>query len=285
MCMQCVGTVGTAFQAATLIGGPFALKYYQRVRAFLGLPDNSAAAVAARARALEAPPPPAPPRRGPRPRTPRGTPRRTKQDARPGSGRPAPRRSRAQGPGTRSPFGEGSTRKLNIIPLSWCSAMWQWAIQTTGVGDVEQDVHRLAGPHQHRVLPDQVRLLPPSRRRTRKRPAPWTWNGWCMGWSESISLTRRIFTRSPDPEAPVDRGVLRAAGAVDELPAHVGRGGHPVDLDHVVLPLDAPGRLVGVPVLVVVLVVGAASTSSPSGRSARRAPASCRTPGSGPAPR
>jgi hypothetical protein len=54
MCMQCVGTVGTAFQAATLIGGPIALKYYQRVRALFGLPDNSAAAVAARARALEA---------------------------------------------------------------------------------------------------------------------------------------------------------------------------------------------------------------------------------------
>ncbi len=54
MCMQCVGAVGTAFQAATLIGGPIALKYLQRVRAFFGLPDNSAAAVAARARALEA---------------------------------------------------------------------------------------------------------------------------------------------------------------------------------------------------------------------------------------
>ena len=36
MCMQCVGAVGTAFQAATLIGGPIALKYLQRVRALLG---------------------------------------------------------------------------------------------------------------------------------------------------------------------------------------------------------------------------------------------------------
>ena len=36
--------------------------------------------------------------------------------------------------------------------------MWQWAIQTTGVGDVEQDVDGLAGADEHRVLPDEVRL-------------------------------------------------------------------------------------------------------------------------------
>ena len=36
--------------------------------------------------------------------------------------------------------------------------MWQCAIQTPGVGDVEQDVHRLAGSHEHRVLPDEVGL-------------------------------------------------------------------------------------------------------------------------------
>ena len=81
MCMQCVGAVGTGFQAATLIGGPIALKYYQRVRAFFGLPDTSAAAVAARAKALEAPTPPAPTRRRSRPRAPaarRGGSRRTR---------------------------------------------------------------------------------------------------------------------------------------------------------------------------------------------------------------
>ena len=47
-----------------------------------------------------------------------------------------------------------------------------------------------------------------------------------------------------DPEPPVDRRVLIAGRAVDQLPAHVGRGGHPVDLDHVVVPLDPAGRLV-----------------------------------------
>lgn len=51
MCMQCVGIVGTGFQAAALIGGPIVIKHYQRVRAAFGLPDNSVAAVEARAAA------------------------------------------------------------------------------------------------------------------------------------------------------------------------------------------------------------------------------------------
>ena len=54
MCMQCVGAVGTSLQAVTIIGGPIALIYLQRVRAFFGLPNNSAAAVAARVEASQA---------------------------------------------------------------------------------------------------------------------------------------------------------------------------------------------------------------------------------------
>lgn len=49
MCMACVGAAGTAFQAATLIGGPFLMKHMQRIRRALGLRDNSVAAVEARA--------------------------------------------------------------------------------------------------------------------------------------------------------------------------------------------------------------------------------------------
>ena len=45
-----------------------------------------------------------------------------------------------------------------------------------------------------------------------------------------------------DPESPVDRGVLVAGRLVDQLPAHVRRGGQPVDLDHVVFPLDTTRR-------------------------------------------
>ena len=44
MCMQCVGAVGSALQAATVIGGPFAYAGYRRARAALGLKDTSVAA-------------------------------------------------------------------------------------------------------------------------------------------------------------------------------------------------------------------------------------------------
>ena len=79
----------------------------------------------------------------------------------------------------------------------------------------------------------------PSRARTRKRPAPWMWNGWCIGWSESISLTSRIFTRSPTRNRQSIAWFAASVGAVDELPAHVRRRREPVDVDHVVFPLDA----------------------------------------------
>ena len=75
-----------------------------------------------------------------------------------------------------------------------------------------------------------------------------------MGWSESISLTRRIFTVA-DPKPPVDPCILRARLAVDELPAHVRRRRHPVDLDHVVFPLDPLGRLMAVLVAVAVVTM------------------------------
>lgn len=44
MCMQCVGAVGTALQAATLFGAPVVYKHYRTVRRMLGLPDTSVAA-------------------------------------------------------------------------------------------------------------------------------------------------------------------------------------------------------------------------------------------------
>lgn len=75
MCMQCVGIVGTAFQAVTLVGGPVVVKHYQRIRAAFGLPDNSVAAVEARAMEPrghdEAPAPAAPPVHGERRPAPR----------------------------------------------------------------------------------------------------------------------------------------------------------------------------------------------------------------------
>src|SRR5438046_6663129 len=56
-------------------------------------------------------------------------------------------------------------------------------------------------------------------------------------------------------ERPVDLGILRSRLSVDELPPHVGRSGHPVDLDHVVFPLDPLGGVVPVVGLAVLMVV------------------------------
>src|SRR3954453_18394092 len=101
-------------------------------------------------------------------------------------------RLRARGAGR-----HGKTSKLNIIPLSWCSAMWQCAIQYPGL--VTSNRMFTVCPVVIRTVSFQTRLSSsmPSRSSTRKRPAPCTWNGWCIGWSESISLTSSIFTQSP----------------------------------------------------------------------------------------
>lgn len=56
MCMQCVGAVGAALQAVTVVGGPYAYKHYRRARAALGLRDTSVAAQEARAAASAEPP-------------------------------------------------------------------------------------------------------------------------------------------------------------------------------------------------------------------------------------
>src|SRR5215207_6330110 len=42
-----------------------------------------------------------------------------------------------------------------------------------------------------------------------------------------------------DGEPPVDGGAVGAGGPIQEPPVHGGAGGLAVDLDHVVLPLDA----------------------------------------------
>src|SRR4051794_23247027 len=88
----------------------------------------------------------------------------------------------------------GATLKLNIIPLSWCSAMWQCAIQRPGL--VTSRRMSTVSPVRTRTVSFQTRFASTVSLRlmTRKRPAPWMWKGWCMGWSESISLTNRIFT-------------------------------------------------------------------------------------------
>ena len=68
-----------------------------------------------------------------------------------------------------------------------------------------------------------------------------------MGWSESISLTSRIFTLVADGELPVDPGAACAGGPVDELPVHGGAGGLPVTTmssSHS-MPAVAPEAVIG----------------------------------------
>ena len=91
----------------------------------------------------------------------------------------------------------GATSKLNIIPLSWCSAMWQCAIHTTDVGDVEQDVDGLAGAHQHRVLPHQVGLG--RRRRGRARGSGRRRGRGTGGASDGRRPSRSAAGSSPGP--------------------------------------------------------------------------------------
>ena len=75
--------------------------------------------------------------------------------------------------------------------------MWQCAIQRPGL--VTSRRMSTVSPARTSTVSFHTRFDSgtSSRAMTRKRPAPWMWNGWCIGWSLSIVLTRRIFTRSP----------------------------------------------------------------------------------------
>jgi hypothetical protein len=90
--------------------------------------------------------------------------------------------------------------------------------------------HRGGCRRPRRSAPERCPSRPGSARRlrrglgTRKRPAPWMW--------------RPPHRRGPHSRVRA-RGQPRLRVAVDQLPAHVGRGRQPVHLDHVVLPLDA----------------------------------------------
>src|SRR5262249_26273504 len=102
-----------------------------------------------------------------------------------------------------------ATVKLNIMPLCMCSAMWQCAIHNPGL-DTSNKMSTVC-PVRTSTVSFHTRFGSgaPSRASTRKRPAPCRWNGWCMGWSESISLTSRILTRSPT----VNRQLIAALAA------------------------------------------------------------------------
>ena len=116
--------------------------------------------------------------------------------------------------------------------------MWQCAIHTPGVRDVEQDVDGLAGSEEDRVLPDEIGFgLAVTREHDEAAGA--------VDVERVVHRVIRVHLvdeadlhRVADAEAPVDLVVDGAARAVDELPARVRRRGDAVDLDHVVFPLD-----------------------------------------------
>ena len=118
-----------------------------------------------------------------------------------------------------------------------------------GVGHVQHDVDGLAGAHEDRVAPHQIGVGDAVARED-EEPA---------GSVDVERVVHRVvgvhLVHQPDlhavadAEPPLDVVVLRVVGAVDELPARVGRRRELVDVDHVVFPLDAARRLVVVAVV------------------------------------
>lgn len=77
--------------------------------------------------------------------------------------------------------GYGSTVKLSIMPLSWCSAMWQCIIHMPGL--VTSNRMSVVCPVYTSTVSFHTRFgsTTPSRVSTRKRPAPCRWIGCCIG--------------------------------------------------------------------------------------------------------
>src|SRR5918994_3049813 len=108
-----------------------------------------------------------------------------------------------------------------------------------GIGDVQEDVHRFSGPHQHRVLPDEIRLVDAVPGEDQE-PSCAVHMEWVRHGMVRVHLVDEAnLDAVADAEPPGDARVLRASLAVDKLPAHVCRRGLSVDLDHVVFPFDS----------------------------------------------
>ena len=107
------------------------------------------------------------------------------------------------------------------------------------IADVEEDVHRLPFPHQDRVLPDQVRFGDPVPGEDQEAACAMDVEGVVHGMVGVHLVDQADLHLVSHREPPCDGAILCAGVTVHELPAHVGRGRHPVDLDHVVFPLDA----------------------------------------------
>ena len=127
---------------------------------------------------------------------------------------------------------------------------------------------RLARPYQHRVLPDEVGLGHAVAAQDEEAARPVDVERMVHRVVAGHLVEQPDLHLVADAEAPVDRRVFGVGVAVDELPAHVRWGGHPIDVDHVVFPLDATGRgvVVAFVLVVVTLVSMSASGVDESGR-------------------
>jgi hypothetical protein len=124
-----------------------------------------------------------------------------------------------------------------------------------GIRHVEQDVHGLAGSKQHRVLPDEVGLGDAVAAEDEEAAGPVDVERVVHRVVGVLLVDDPDLHLVADAELPVDRVPSVAGVLVDDEPARVLRCRLAVDLDHVVLPLDAPRRVVRMGVLVLVVML------------------------------
>ena len=111
---------------------------------------------------------------------------------------------------------------------------------TAWVGHVEEDVHRLACSDEHRVLPDEVRLLDAVSCKDEEAPSAVDVEGVRHRMIRVHLVDQADLDLVSNAELPVDGGVRCARIAVDELPTH---GTHRYELeDGTIVHGDASGE-------------------------------------------
>jgi hypothetical protein len=107
-----------------------------------------------------------------------------------------------------------------------------------GPRDLQENVDRLAGRDEDRVLPDEVRFHDSVARKNEETAGAMDVEG-VMHWVIGVHLVDQSNLHLvPDPKPPVDLPSFGACRPIDQLPTHVARRGQPVHIHHVVFPLD-----------------------------------------------